>query len=281
MIEKITVLLIILSLVACNAKLDNTKDAPLAKVYDNHLYYEDIAYLFGAEISAQDSLIIIKNYIEKWVKKQLILQKAEFNLTPQQKDVTKQLEEYRSSLIIYKYEEEYIKQKLDTNVTQQEVDKYYTDYLSNFKLTTNIVKASFIKMPNASPYVDDVKRLYRSTEEEDLKQLDSYCFQTATKYDFFDDNWINFNEIMKNVPYEVKNPERFLRSRKYIEVQDSLFSYFVNFREFENKGSDSPIDYVSGRIRNIIINKRKIELLNALETRIYRDALNKNQLIVY
>ncbi len=136
-------------------------------------------------------------------------------------------------------------------------------------------------MPNASPYVDRVKEIYRSSEEEDLKKLDSYCFQTATKYDFFEDQWIKFSDILLLVPFEITRPENFLKRRSYIVTQDSLFSYFVNIREYRIKGTESPVEYVQGRIKNIILNKRKIKLLNELESNIYKDALNKNQLIIY
>ena len=256
-------------------------DEVLAKVYEKHLYLSEVKRLFPSGISAKDSMSILKNYIDKWVKTQLLVQLAELNLSQEQKDVSKQLEDYRSSLLIYKYEEQYIKMKLDTSVSFNAIEAYYAENSQSFKLSSSIVKASYIKMPNASPYVDGVKKIYRSTKEEDLKKLDSYCYQSATKYDFFDDNWVEFKEILKLVPYDVPKPESYLKRYSYIETKDSLFSYFVHIRDYELKGNDAPVEFVSNRIKSIILNKRKIKILSDLQHKIYNDALNKNQLVVY
>lgn len=277
----IFILIAIVFFGSCDRSNEKSNDKILAKVYDKHLYKSDVQFLFSDGYSKSDSLEIIKNYIDKWIKKQLLLQKAEYNLNPEQKDVSKQLEDYRSSLLIFKYEEGFINQKLDTIVDDDAIEEYFNENTPSFILTNNIVKASFIKMPNASPYVDRVKEIYRSTDEEDLKQLDSYCFQTATKYDFFEDKWVVFSDIQQLVPYEINRPEDYLKRRSYIETQDSLFSYFVHIREYKVKGEESPVEYVQERIENIILNKRKIQLLKELESNIYTDALNKNQLVIY
>lgn len=211
------ILFVILLMVSCDTVKDKSGDEILAKVYDRNLYKSDVQYLFMDGISTSDSIQILKNHIDKWIKKQLLLQKAEYNLNPEQKDVSKQLEDYRSSLIIFKYEEEFINQKIDTIVTESAIEEYFEENSSSFILNNHIVKASYIKMPNASPYVDRVKEIYRSTDEEDLKQLDSYCFQTATKYDFFDDQWVIFNDILQLIPYEISKPENYLKEGRILK----------------------------------------------------------------
>ena len=121
------------------------------------------------------------------IKKQLLLQKAELNLTEEQKDVHNQIEEYRSSLLIFKYEQSLILQKLDTVITQTEIEEYYNENPSNFILDINLIKALYIKLPRKAPNVEALRQLYSSEKEDDIQQLESYCYQYATKYDFFDD----------------------------------------------------------------------------------------------
>jgi hypothetical protein len=280
--HKIQVLLIVVVVVASCTTLENrSKEQTLARVYDKNLYLSDIQDIFPENISRSDSIIILQNFVDKWVKKQLILQKAELNLTEVQKDVTLQLDEYRSSLLIYKYEQKLLEQKLDTLITPEEVRTYYDENPSNFSLDNHIVKCLFIKLPIDAPDLYRIRQLYRSEREEDFQELESYCYQYAVKYDYFNEDWITFESITRELPSEVRSPERYLRYNRYIEQQDSTHRYLVNLREFQLAGTLAPLPYVETRIRTIILNKRKVQFVNDLENNIYMDALNKGEFTIH
>ncbi|HEC43831.1 MAG TPA: hypothetical protein ENI20_13490 [Bacteroides sp.] len=280
--DKIKVLLIIVVVLASCTTLENrSKEQTLARVYDKNLYLSDIHDIFPENISRSDSIIILQNFVDKWVKKQLILQKAELNLTEVQKDVTLQLDEYRSSLLIYKYEQKLLEQKLDTIITPEEVRSYYDENPSNFSLDNHIVKCLFIKLPIDAPDLYRIRQLYRSEREEDFQELESYCYQYAVKYDYFNEDWITFESITRELPSEVRSPERYLRYNRYIEQQDSTHRYLVNLREFQLAGTPAPLPYMETRIRTIILNKRKVQFVNDLENNIYMDALNKGEFTIH
>jgi hypothetical protein len=266
---------------ACTTLENRNRESPLAKVYDKTLYLSDIQDIFPENITPSDSVLILQNFVDKWVKKQLILQKAELNLTEEQKDVTQQLDEYRSSLLIYKYEQNLIAQKLDTVITRSEVQAYYEENPSNFSLDDHIIKCLFIKLPLDAPGLYRVRQLYRSEREEDIKQLESYCYQYAVKYDYFNEDWVPFESITRELPAEIRSPERYLRYNRYIEQQDSLFRYLINIREYQLAGMVAPLPYVEDKIRTIILNKRKVQFVNDLENNIYLDALNKGDFTIY
>ncbi|MCK4746441.1 MAG: hypothetical protein KAT15_05375, partial [Bacteroidales bacterium] len=198
-----------------------------------------------------------------------------------QKDVTLQLDEYRSSLLIYKYEQKLLAQKLDTLITLEEVQTYYDENPSNFSLDDHIIKCLYIKLPVDAPNLYIIRQLYRSEREEDFQQLESYCYQYAVKYDYFNEDWIPFESITRELPSEVRSPERYLRYNRYIEQQDSTHRYLVNIREYQLAGMVAPLPYVETRIRTIILNKRKVQFINDLENNIYMDALNKGDFTIY
>jgi hypothetical protein len=266
---------------SCTQLEPRNREKPLASVFDNHLYPSDLKDIFPGSVSPEDSLLILQNYVDKWVKKQLILQKAELNLTQEQKDVRLQIEEYRSSLLIYKYEQNLILQKLDTLISGEEIEAYYSENPSNFNLERHIVKALFIKLPLDAPELWRVRQWYRSDREEDFKELESYCYQYGVNYDYFDDQWIPFTTISRALPNEIRNPESFLRWNRYIEQQDSAFRYMVRLREFSLAGAVAPLPYVEPKIRSIILNKRKVQFVRDLENNIYKDALNKGSFTIY
>ena len=275
------VLIFLAILSNCARFEDRGKEHLLARVYDKSLYFSDIEDLFPEDISGSDSLILLQSFVDKWVRKQLIMEKAELNLTEEQKDVSRQIEEYRSSLLIYKYEQNLVTQKLDTLISQQEVQQYYDENPSNFSLDGHIVKCLYIKLPLDAPEVWRVRQLYRSEREEDIRNLESYCFDHAVNYDYFNEEWIPFDNITRELPNEIRNPDRYLRYNRYIEQQDSLYRYMVNIREYQLAGEVAPLPYVESKIRTIILNKRKVQFVNDLENNIYMDALNKGEFTIY
>ena len=280
MIKYILPLFIGASLLACN-KQKGKNDKPVAKVDDKVLFLSEVQDVIPNGSEEADSILIGSNYIHQWIKKQLIISKAELNLPEQDKDVTKMVEDYRSSLIIHKYKQQLLEQKLDTVVPQFEIDNYYRKYTENFTLNKNIIRAVFIKIPTMAPKLERVQKLYKSEKEEDWDELEDYCFQNATKFDNFSDQWIFAKELLNMIPLNIKDEDKFLRKNKSIEVSDSTHYYFVKIKEVEFKNNTAPLTFVREDIKKIIINKRKIEFIKNLEENIYRDAEAKNKFKIY
>ncbi|UCH13993.1 MAG: hypothetical protein JSV22_12920 [Bacteroidales bacterium] len=279
--RKLIILIFVLLFTHCSKFSRKQGEEPVARAFDKYLYPHDLQDIIPSNISQSDSVIVARDFIEKWIKQQLLLTKAELNLTDEEKNVDKQIENYRTSLLIYKYEQSLIKQKLDTFVSSKEIRDYYSEYSSNFVLNANLVKALFMQVPRTSPEIWKARWWYKSENEEDIKKLEDYCYQYATKYDYFNDNWIYFSEIEKILPIKIDNPERYLKYRKFIEIKDSTYHYFVNIKDYRLVGTVAPLETVRENIRNIIFNKRKIQLIKELESEIYNDALNRNNFTIY
>ncbi|HDP54753.1 MAG TPA: hypothetical protein ENN24_03600, partial [Bacteroidetes bacterium] len=69
---------------------------PIARVYDKFLYANEVEDIFPENVSQNDSIQLLMAYADRWVRKQLLLNRAEKNLNDAQKNVTKQIEDYRS-----------------------------------------------------------------------------------------------------------------------------------------------------------------------------------------
>ena len=279
--RKLIILVFVLFFTQCSKFNRKQGEEPVARVFDKYLYPRDLQDIIPSNISQSDSVIVARDFIEKWIKQQLLLTKAELNLTDPEKNVDKQIENYRTSLLIYKYEQSLIKQKLDTFVSSTEIRDYYNEYSSNFVLNANLVKALYMQVPRTSPEIWKARWWYKSENEEDIKKLEDFCYQYAAKYDYFNDNWIHFSEIDKILPIKIDNTERYLKYRKFIEFKDSTYYYFVNIKDYRLVGTVAPLETVSENIRNIIFNKRKIRLIKELESETYNDALNRNNFTIY
>src|ERR1035437_8449720 len=152
----------------------------------------------------------------------LTLHQAEQNLKDEQKDVEKQLKDYRTSLITFIYEKELVSQKLDTVVKPSEIENYYTKNKNNFELKDNIIKVLYVKVNKKAPQLQTVRMLYRSEVKKDKEALENYCHQFAENFYLDDSQWLLFDDLLKEIPIQqTYNKELFLQNNRFIEVSDS------------------------------------------------------------
>lgn len=253
----------------------------VARVHDKFLYSEDIRKMLTPGTSREDSILIVTNYVQSWIKQQVILHKAETNLDEEKKDVDKKLEEYRNSLITYIYETELIRQRLDTVVTNPEIEKYYAENQQNFELKDNIIKVLYLRVNRDAPKLKKAREWYRSSNAKDRAALEEYCYQFASDFHLDDETWLLFDELLKKVPIKTYDKEAFLRNNRFIEIEDSTNIYLVKIADMKIRESLSPLSFVKEDIRNLIINGRKLMLIKEMEKAAYDEALKKNEFEIY
>ena len=268
---------------SCNLlpKKSNKQGKRVARVYDKNLYREDLQGVIPPGTSANDSLEITNAYINNWIRQELLLKQAEDNLDETNRDFTDQIEQYRNSLIIYAYESELVKQKLDTVIQQAEIEEYYTKNESNFHLRENIVLASYVILSKNSPVATKVKSLLLSTREADKEKLQTLCQENEANYYINDGTWMAFTDLTRKIPLTVDDQEEFLSKNKYYEVKDSTTMYYVAITAYKSKESVSPLNFEIENIRTILLNKRKAELLKQMEEDLISDAVKRNKYEIF
>ncbi len=260
---------------------DVTNDKVIAQVGEKKLFQSEISKIIPLDIEEQDSLLIANDYVKKWIKQELLINKANENLTLEQKNVTKEIEEYRNSLIIYKYKNELMNQQMDTLVTQQQIEQYYNANTDNFKLNNIIVKAIFIKIPIEVANPKLLKEMVEDNSEEGMNAIREYCIQYAKGFDFFNNNWVDFEIVKRNIPGEITDERQFLARNNQIELKDSIYYYLVNIQDYKLKNELAPVEYVESNIKNLILNKRKIEFLKQIEENVYKEGIRQNKFKIY
>lgn len=267
-------------LLQCKTSTDLDKTV-IAEVNDIKLFADDLADIIPTGISYEDSAILAKEYIEKWIKQELIIQKANENLSDVQKDVRKELLEYRNSLIIYKYKNELMRQRMDTTVLDADIELYYNANPESFKLNKNIVKAIFAKIPNEVSNPTLLKSMVVNTSEEGISDLRDYCLQYAKGFDIFTENWVDFETVKNNIPQNIEDVEQFLKRNNQIELNDSNYYYLVRIQEYKLKNELAPLEYMSSNIKSLILNQRKIEFLKEIEQTIYLEGIKKKKFRIH
>ncbi len=269
---------------SCNSA--ETKNQPekgklVARVFDYQLFTSDLREVIPAGIASDDSARRAENFINAWVKEKLLVHKAEINLGNEQKNVDKQLTDYRNSLIIYAYEKELVRQKLDTVVADDLIQKYYDEHPNDFELKDNILKVIYVKVDKKAPNIAKLRTLIQSEKPQDKKSLESYCKQFGQNYFLDDEVWLLFDDLLKEVPIETYNKELFLQNNRFVELADSASLYFINIKGFMTRNSHSPLAFEKENIRNIIINQRKRDMIERMHTDLYKEAMENKDIEIY
>jgi len=267
-------------------KVNNTDaDAerqPAAKANDSYLYKDELVGIVAPGTPAEDSARLVEAYINTWIRKQLLIQEASRKIDIDETQVERKILDYKYSIIAYEYQTYYIKQHLDTAVSSDEIEKYYKGNIDNFILKQNIVQGTFIKVPKNAPRTGKIKELIFSTREKDENELKSYCLSFSVAYHISGSNWVVFDELVKNSPLaEIPNKIQFLKSNPYFETSDDSYLYFLKVGQYRISDNVSPLEFVKDDIRNIILNKRKVELAKKLEDEVYETALDQQEFEIY
>lgn len=253
----------------------------IARVKNYSLKLSEVEEIIDPSLGQEDSLLIANNYIQKWIKDHLILYKAELNLKEDQKDFSAQLEDYRKTLVTYTYEKELINQRLDTNVSDDEIETFYENNKRNFDLKNNIVKVRYLKVLKSAPRIKKIRKIYFSEKQKDVEKLKDYALQFADKYYLNEADWIEFDEVLKEVPIQVNDKQGYLKNINHAEIDDSLAYYFVYFKEYKLEKDVAPLSFKKQSIKNIIINQRKLGLLSELKNDLYKEALENKEFEIY
>lgn len=272
---------ITLFLFSCNAQIDNENDNVLARANDKYLYESDLREILPQGIRTRDSLILVKNYINNWIKKNILIKKAGANLTSQQKDFTKQLEEYRNSLLIYEYEKNFVMQELDTTVTEKEINQYYAENAGNFILSGDLYRTNFMEIPDTLIDKPGIRKLFRCSEKHMLDSLANIISGYSYSYDLSNNLWMTRSEIYHLFPGWNPDAAQIPEKERIYEIATNSTIKLVIFRETIPAGDTAPLSYAGEQIREIIVNKRKSGLLKNMHRAILEEAYKNNEAEIY
>jgi hypothetical protein len=259
-------------------RTDSEADA-VVRFQNKTLFVDDLPADLFLKHQLSDSGVVIKNYAQDWLKKHILLEKAEENIT-NRSAIDNLVEEYRKSLIIYEYQKAYLDERLDTNVSNKDIEVYYQKYTENFKLRTPIVRLRFIKFDKESPLNDNVKKWFLSDVSNDKIKLIDFCNKYAVN-SFFDNNvWLRLSDLFKEIPFNEAAERQIIDERGFVEIKDDSFIYWLYIVASRDKADNSPLEFEKDKIRTILLNKRKLKLLNAMEDALY-NAANDNKNITW
>ena len=276
------IIIVLPSLSSCRAISSFLKGGEvIAEVGSEKLYRSDLNAIIPKGISQEDSTYLAKQYINTWAAEMVFLGIAEEQLSKTEKDVTKELEDYRKSLLKYRYEQLYVNERLDTAVSDDLVEEYYNSHQEKFVLSRPLVKARFLSISEDSPAKDQIRKRMASGEVEDLIEADSLAYSSAYKFTTWSDAWVDVTVLAREFPMDYETMLSQVKN-KWIEKVDTLgVARLAYIQDMMKKGEIAPLEYSAQTIRDIIISARKQSLISTLEQDLLNDARDNGKFVIY
>ncbi len=271
---KKTVIIFSILLGACSPQPEGDL---VAEAFGNKLYSAEIAKVVGDDLTFEDSVFITKEYINVWLSKQVLLNKADEVLTAAEKDKSKALEQYRLDLLTYEVLNKLANQQLDTSVDEEELQEYYDNNSDEFELSQNILKIVFYKIPKSTKDANMLWSSFKAGDESVTGMLKDLAKENGNYYDD-DQSWVYFDDILKEIPINTYNQEHYLNNNKYIQLDDGDMVYFIKILDFKIRSTTSPFSMERSNIRDILVMKRQQKLVRSIETKLLDEAYSKKQI---
>lgn len=258
-----------------------TEEKVIARVGEKQLVQSNLAELIPANLSPTDSAVFVEKFILDWVKKQLMISRAEEAIDFNEARIQNKVLDYQYALMVHELEQKYIDANINEEVSNSEIQAYYNEKAENFVLRQNLAKCIYFKFPSKAPNIWRFRRSLRNYPQDSL-QIWEYANQHAVKAFVEDSVWIKFDEVLMETPLKnVNDKAAFLKANSSVEVSDEDYIYFLRIFEHKVIGEIAPLEFIRESIEDIIINKRKIALKKELEKKIYEEAEQTNAFEIY
>ena len=276
--------LFILVLLVCSCNYFKPKQIPqsIARVGKNYLYKSDIATLVPKGTSKEDSILLVRDFIDRWASQKLLINAAERNLSDNKKKAYNNLiKQYKVDLYTSAYIEEVVKSTVDTLVSLEELKEYYKTNKENFKTNGKLVRLRYINVSKNNPRFETIKNKFFDYNKKDKKFWNTYTLQ-LNSFAFNDSVWVDISQVYEKLPIiNPVNQDDYIQSGKRVQIQDKENVYLIKITNLIDKNQIPPFEYIKPTLKEVIINKRKLELIKKFENDITNDAIKNNEYEIY
>ncbi len=260
----------------CTSFTDHKGKTPLVEVDGKFLYKEDLADIVKDKMG-DDSLLLSEQYIRSWIEEELLYDKAQRNV-PNMESIEQLVENYKKSLIVHTYKQELIKQRLLTNISEQEIEQYYNEHKELFVLEEPMIQGLFMKVPQVATGINKVRRWYKQKDSTAIEHLEKYSLHNAVKYEYFYNKWIPAETILEMLPSNSLSLSQLIDNIRNIELQDSVYYYFLNISEIRKVGEQEPLEYAERKINDILVNYKQVDFIKQVKNDLYQEAVKRNKI---
>ena len=264
-------LLAVLSLASCQ----QNRDKVVAQVYNHKLYLSEVESGLPSGLSPEDSVAMVKDYIDIWVKERLILHEAEHALSFKEKNFDKQLEDYRRSLLINAYYDKLVSDTNKFGISDQDVEAFGRDFDGRYTVDKEIVKVNYVKLSENSKLIAPVKAiLFNENRRQEEKEQLTLLFGDSVEYMLDDNTWLYLEDVRAEVPFDLKEGD--LKSHhQYVDKTIDGNCYLLVILDYKNQRAASETEEERAAVRMMLMNQRKRQFIENHINELYKKALKE------
>ena len=272
--------LVLLVMASCHEKVEHGGKTPLVQVGNHFLYREDMAQSLPYGLSGADSVEFVREFVRKWLKEQVLYEKAEHNVRGDER-IERMVADYRRTLVLNRYERELLSQEMAGELSEEELQRYYAENKQLFILEEPVIRGVFIKAPLASPGLKDLKKWYKDNSEEALERMEAYAFRNAILYEYFYEHWVPVSELEGKVIVNLAELSADFDKHRNIEVADGEYCYLLHIEEYVAKGDAKPYDLARPEIVDLLASNRKVEFMDKVKEDLYNQSVEAGRITYY
>lgn len=232
-----------------------------------------------AGLSPDDSARVAEQYIRQWA-----INLIEYDIAKDQsnKAIEQLVEDYRRSLYLHEYEEQLIAQRMPRIVEDTLIQAFYDLHHEHLVLPETILQGLLLVVPIGAPNMDILrKKIQLPSDEENIEWLEKFAYQYAVGYELFLEEWKTTNDILVYMPFKQDNLEKQLKTKRQIELQDSVNLYLLQVTDMHHQGSQMPLSYAKKEIEDILLRQRQVQFLQHEREQLYEEAIKQGKLRLY
>lgn len=261
---------------------DDDDNPIVAEVNGSALRQSELKLVSTIGMNSSDSTAMINRYVQSWVRKQLMIREATKSMAFDEAEINRKLLDYKYTLMVYEFEKAFLEENLDESISNQEIEAYYKQNQENFSLKEIIVRCNFLKMDKSSNQNRNLERLLPRPEGSQSDAINEIALKYANNYFLEDSTWIRFEDIILNTPLaDHPNKVGLIKSNSVINVEDDRYKYYFRILEYKLQDQIPPVEFVKEEISKILVNKKRVGLIEQFQKEIYNRALENNEFKIY
>lgn len=251
-------------------------DEILVTVGDSSLRVADVTALIPYGLSAVDSIAMFDVILDEWIRGMVISEIISTD-EDEMRRIERMVDKYRKDLLI----SEYLKSKrssIGNLVSESSVKKYYKQHYGELKLESPLVKGIYLKVPEQSERLADLRRWMASGTQRSIDKIESKGLEQAVEYEYFCDRWVDWDELSKLIPYEFYDADAFLSTTVNFETTCDGNVYLLHISGYKLSGSNIPYEFAAPRIEEMLARQNMRKYESDLIRELYKEAEEKGLL---
>lgn len=271
-----TAVALLLLTFACGDASVGNEDPLLARVHQKELRLSELEGMFGYNATAEDSALVIQAFVNRWSRDAILQWEAERNL-PSDLNIDRLVRDYRASLVSSHYEDVLVKMRLDSVISQAELEAYYEEHKSQYQLERPIVRCLFIRVPYPLEDEESLQNLWNNGRVEDTTSLAAYCDRFAEVALLEPKAWYSLDDIAQQLPEGVITADNVSKKGEF-SMREGSYRYYFRLLEVKPRLEIAPLSYVEEQARKVILHTRKRTVLEEAREDIFNRELRRNNI---